>query len=287
MPERFDLILNLGSLLSLPSWSKGPRGDVDAIAAVLRAEGFVGVEGGGAAAFRAFGLAPYGIVSIKEASSIHDALLRQRDEGFIGTTVHLGTGFEDEMEAYGLFETLLAAASSINHPVRVETHRATLTQDVWRTMQFVQGFPELRLTADLSHWYTGLEMRYGDFSAKLDWMGPIFERVRFIHGRVSSMGCIQVPLQVGRRDEPHRGHFIEMWTRCMAGFLATAEPDERLGFAPEILPHRIDAPDRIRLIEYACVNNQGEETHDRWQQVQLIASLGKDCWRGALRKTGR
>jgi hypothetical protein len=67
----------------------------------------------------------------------------------------------------------------------VETHRATITQDSWRTVQITKGFPEVRFNRNFSHYYCGQELAYGDWSSKLAFMEPIFERVGFIHGRIA------------------------------------------------------------------------------------------------------
>ena len=41
----------------------------------------------------------------------------------------------------------------------IETHRATICQGMWRTVQFVKRFPELRFNGDFSHWYAGNGLR--------------------------------------------------------------------------------------------------------------------------------
>ena len=161
----------------------------------------------------------------------------------------LGTGMEDDDEAARLVEEVLEASTTAGIPLYVETHRATVTQDMWRTVQLVERFPELRFNGDFSHWYTGHDLPMGDFEAKLDLLGPVLERVRYLHGRIGTSGCIQVDVGDGRpADEPPVVHFREMWTRAMAGFVRTArndavpEPGLQLGFAPELLPPRSGTP---------------------------------------------
>ena len=56
---------------------------------------------------------------------------------------------------------------------------------------------EIRFNGDFSHYYTGQEMVYGDIEAKWTFMQPIFDRVRFIHARIGSPGCMQVDIGDG------------------------------------------------------------------------------------------
>jgi hypothetical protein len=84
-------------------------------------------------------------------------------------------------EAVRLIEAVLGASSRRSMPLHVETHRATIFQDIWRTVQFVHQFPQLEFKSHFSHWYTGLEMVYGGFENKLSFIQPAIERVRFLH----------------------------------------------------------------------------------------------------------
>ena len=155
----------------------------------------------------------------------------------------LGTGLEDDHTADRLVDEVLSASTTASIPLYVETHRGTLTQDAWRTVRLVDRFPDLRFNGDFSHWYTGLDLSFGDFEAKLDHLMPVFDRVRYLHGRIGTPGCIQVDVGDGRAvDRPHVDHFRALWMRAMAGFLANAPadpvvaPDIEVGFAPELLP---------------------------------------------------
>ena len=77
-------------------------------------------------------------------------------------------------------------------------------------------------------------MVYGDWEERLAFLQPVFERVRFFHGRIANSGCIQMPL-----DHPSMpkaiAHFRDLWTRAMSGFKRTATPGDYLVFAPELL----------------------------------------------------
>ena len=118
--------------------------------------------------------------------------MEAREAGLECLTLHVGWGYEDEDEATQLIEAVLDASARYSVPLYVETHRATLFQDIWRTVQFVRRFPQLQFNGDFSHWYTGLEMVYGGFENKLACIQPVIERIRFLHGRIGNPGCMQV-----------------------------------------------------------------------------------------------
>jgi hypothetical protein len=274
--------LNLGTLLNLPSWSTAPRGSLQEVAGAIQAAGFEAVQGADVQPFADAGLVVFGSAGVRAPHEARPLLAEQRAKGMHATTIHLGTGFESDSEALRLIEATLSAAAGLSHPVFVETHRATLTQDIWRTLRWIEFFPELRFNADLSHWYTGLEMPYGDFERKLDLLAPVFERVRFMHGRIGNAGAMQVAVGIGGRDEPHLGHFKAMWGRCFAGFLAHAGRNERLPFLPELLPAIAPGSNGPIHMEYAAealrADGSLDEHADRWEQALLLVRLAEELF---------
>jgi pentose-5-phosphate-3-epimerase len=60
------------------------------------------------------------------------------DTGHECATLHVGWGMEDDDEASRLIESILEASAKSGLPLNVETHRATIFQDMWRTVQFVK-----------------------------------------------------------------------------------------------------------------------------------------------------
>ena len=196
-------------------------------------------------------------------------------------TVHAGWGLESAYESLRLVEAILAASNRHRIPVFVETHRATITQDLWRTVQLTEKFPEIRFNGDFSHYYCGQELVYGDWSAKLSFMEPIFERTGFLHGRIASPGCMQVPVDSNILSRPaqahgaidYLAHFREMWTRAMQGFLRTALPGDVLIFAPELLS---GSNYYARMFPEAS-GRLVEET-DRYEQALLLKDLAEACF---------
>jgi hypothetical protein len=189
-------------------------------------------------------------------------------DGYECATLHAGWGMEDDNEAFALIEGILNASSRNAVPLYVETHRATIFQDIWRTVKFVERFPELRFNGDFSHWYAGQEMTYGGFDKKFAFIQPVLDRVRFLHGRIANPGCIQVAIDCDAKPEPaYLGHFKELWTTSFRGYLNNPE-SPFICFTPELL-----APD----IYYARTF-EGREESDRWQQSLLLNNIARQCF---------
>jgi sugar phosphate isomerase/epimerase len=206
---------------------------------------------------------------------------RMADAGFACATLHLGWGMEDDDAARALIEAVLKASEKHRLPLYIETHRATVFQDIWRTVQFTRWYPELRFNGDFSHWYTGQELVYGGFENKFKFLEPVFERVRFLHGRIGNPGCIQVDIGDGEVDnQPFVAHFRELWTASMAGFLQSAGPGDYLIFSPELLASGIYYARLVRDAE----GNVREEG-DRWQQSLVLCRIARECFAQASERT--
>ena len=194
---------------------------------------------------------------------------RAAGDGYECVTLHVGWGLESDDEAAALIESVLEASHRWKVPLYIETHRATLTQDMWRTVQFVKRFPEIRLNGDFSHWYAGQEMVYGGFEKKIQFIQPVLDRVRFIHGRIANPGCIQVPAEEGA---PYVEHFKQLWTACFRGFLKSGEADH-ICFTPELLGPNI----------FYARTFRGAEESDRWQQALILKEIAEQCFASAQR----
>jgi sugar phosphate isomerase/epimerase len=191
------------------------------------------------------------------------------EEGLECLTLHVGWGTESDDEGAILIDAVFAASAKYSVPLYPETHRATIFQDPWRTVQFLRRFPELEFNADFSHWYTGTEMVYGGVEMKMELFRPVLARIGFMHGRIGNPGCMQVDVGDGSGDErPYVGHFRTMWTESFAGFLRRRPAEDRFCFAPELL-----GPEYF----YARTFNGREET-DRWQQSLVLVRIARECF---------
>lgn len=213
------------------------------------------------------GIAASGRVNLpEEAGSLAE---RVAGDGYECATLHVGWGLEDDEAAGRIIESILNASERWKVPLYIETHRATICQDMWRTVNFVRRFPEMRFNGDFSHWYAGQEMVYGGFEKKLAFIAPVLERVRFMHGRIASPGCIQVAIDPKQgQPPPYLDHFRQLWTASFRGFLRSAEPHDFICFTPELL-----GP----AIYYARIF-EGREESDRWEQSLLLKQLAEECF---------
>jgi hypothetical protein len=267
--------LNLGTVIDLPPWSKGPRGEWPEILAQVKAAGYTAVQTRDAAGARDAGLAAAALLRLNAPDEAREVAARHRDEGYDSTTLHVGTGFESEAEMHAFAEAILEASLVERHPLFVETHRATITQDMRRTLDLVAEYPDLRFTGDFSHWYTGAEMLV-DFDAKLAQLGPVLQRTRLLHGRISSPGCIQVPVADGR-SERDVAAFRKFWQASFRGFLDTAGPGDHIGFYPELLWPAISYAREIERPD-----GQWTEECDRWIEALHLVGIARQCWDEAL-----
>lgn len=267
---RADLCLH--SLVDLPAWSVAPRGDARAVHAGLKQAGFRGVQSGDLTICRDLGLGCTTYGRVNTPNEVAPLAAQWKRDGYDSATLLVGWGHESDAEIDALVRAIVNASHAEDLPLYIETHRATMTQDTWRTVQMIERNPDIRMTGDLSHWYTGLLLRYGDIEAKWAFMAPIFARVRHLHGRLGNSGHIQMPL-----DHPSMAgaipHFREMWTRCMVGFLATAKPGDFLSFTPELLSPTINFAPTSR-----AANGAWEENSDRWQDALEMVAIAKACW---------
>ena len=275
--------LNLMALDDLPASSAAPKTrEVEPLLESIAQAGYQGVQfiapatREQLAACDKLGLGRAGSGRVNFPAEAAELASRFRDEGLDCATLHVGWGMEDDDEAARLIDAILAASSRYDLPLYVETHRATVFQDLWRSVQLVRRFPGLRFNGDFSHWYTGLEMVYGGFENKLAFIQPVLERVRFVHGRIGNPGCMQV--DVGEGDaaaHPYVAHFRTLWTESFRGFLRSAAPGDFILFVPELLSPRI---------YYARLVKRGssqEEESDRWQQSLVLRRIAQECFAAA------
>lgn len=272
--------LNLGTTWLLPAWSTGPKGDEQEVLEAAAEAGYQGIQGADPDRCRALGLVPTTFDILPEPGGLAEKAHRWADQGFACVTLLIGTGLDDTAAAARCVEEVLEASVAARLPLYIETHRATVTQDIWRTLQLVERFPEMRFNGDLSHWYTGHDLPIGDFDAKVDLLAPVLDRVRYLHGRIGTSGTIQIDVGDGTpHDRPPVAHFRTLWTRVFAGFLANAAGDPvpptdgAIGFAPELLPAAFGY-----ALEVHGSDGQPRELGDRWEQGLVLTRIASECF---------
>jgi hypothetical protein len=280
---RLRLHMNVGNLNNLPPWSAIPAREGPGLYAGIKAAGYHGMQVHAPdPAIADAGLDTSGLARILDPGGVDAVAAQHKAWGFVATTLHLGHGLESDQELDRYAAATLEAQARHGYPLYVETHRATITQDMRRTLDLVARFPDLRFNADLSNWYTGQEMTYGDFGARVDALEPVFSRVRFMHGRIGDSCCAQTPLTDGEgRELPQVAHFREMWIRCFRGFLANAADNDEIIFAPELLPNVGKLGGQMYRINFARLTPDGREETDRWLEALALCALAGRCFETA------
>jgi hypothetical protein len=280
---RVRCYMNLMALHDMPEFAGR---ELTSSLEAIRDAGFEGVQFAeppdecSIAVCRRLGLRIAGSGRVNEAADAAAVACRLADEGMECGTLHVGWGLEGDSEAARLIEAVLSAADRHGVPLYVETHRATIFQDMWRTVRFLQAFPELRFNGDFSHWYTGQEMVYGGFEKKFAFIAPVLKRVRFLHGRIGNPGCIQVYIEDGdSATQPSAAHFRQLWRASFEGFLENAAPGDYICFTPELLASSIYYARTFKSPtgENLCENN-------RWKQSLLLAEMGRECFGEAVER---
>lgn len=274
-PPALRIDINYGTCEDLPSFSAGPKGsDREKHEAIAKA-GFQGIQDGHPDLCKAFNLQLTAHARVNKVGDLDDLLPKWKAENYNCATIHLGWGMESDVEMDALVGYVLENSIRYNFPIYIETHRATITQDLFRTVELTKRFPEVRFNGDFSHWYTGQEMVYGGIEHKWDFMQPVFDRVSFMHGRIGNPGCIQVDV-TNNENLSYVQHFKHMWMRSFKGFLKSAQPGDYICFTVELLK-----ADIFYARTVIAPDGNEQEEGDRWQQALLYKEIIQECWEAA------
>lgn len=270
-------LIALASLQGLPPGSAGARDTLAAQFALLPAHGITGVLAWSEwPAIRAAGLAVHAIGRLESPAGADDLIAAHVAAGATSTTLHVGSAFDDDDMLDRFAGALLEASARHGHGVLVETHRATVTQDAWRTLRWVARFPELRFSLDASHWVVGGELDYGGgFADRLPRLDPVLRRSPMVQGRIASGGAVQVGVD---DPGPWQAQAGALWTRTFALRRAEA-PDAPVAFCPELLPHVTgDAWFGYAPVRRSADGAHGvEESTDRFAEALRLFDLADAC----------
>lgn len=170
-------------------------------------------------------------------------------------------------EMVAVVESWLRISREEAMPIQFETHRNCITNDLFTTVQLLDAVPEMRLSADLSHYVVDREMPCPPPAPLLVLISKILERSDSFQGRVAARGQIQVPL-----DFPQNAKWValfrEWWRLGFAGWLDRhRDADRALMFLCELGP-----PD------YAITDREGRELSDRWAEAATLARWSREIW---------
>lgn len=95
-----------------------------------------------------------------------------------------------ETQSLGFFQAAMALAERVDSEIAFETHRGRSLFNPWVTRRLAEALPELRLTADFSHWCVVCERL---IDTELEVVEAIAPQVVHIHARVGYDQGPQVP----------------------------------------------------------------------------------------------
>ncbi len=156
-------------------------------------------------------------------------------------------------------------AADAGLPMFVEVHRNNFTETIPATLQLVDRLPDVRFTADLSHFVVVGEFYGWEDERAADRMMPILERTAHAHGRISNGEQVQV--DVGDGSGATAQFFVNLWSIAMRHWRDGAGPGDVFPFASELGPPR-----------YAITLPDGSEFSDRWEQSLVMKRLAEQAW---------
>ena len=169
-------------------------------------------------------------------------------------------------DAVPIIRTWLEMADDIGMPIKFETHRDCITNDMFMTLQLLDAIPELRLTADLSHYCLNREMSAPITAQNQAWIQQLLERSDSFQGRISSHEQIQLPLHFPQTQK-WIGIFKDWWKRGFRSWRPRAGDNETLISLCELGPP-----------EYAFTDANNEELSDRFEEAIRIRSWVQAIW---------
>jgi len=151
-------------------------------------------------------------------------------------------------------------------PVHIETHRDRMTTDLFFTLELLDCFPDLRLTADVSHYVVGREFAWPLPPEAHAQIHRVLDQTWGIHGRVASREQVQIQLSF-----PHLRHWVELfmgwWEYAIRSWRKRAPGDAVLTFLCELGPP-----------EYAITGADGYELSDRWEEALWMKDQIRALW---------
>ena len=172
----------------------------------------------------------------------------------------------DPADAVPVINRWMHEAADYDFPLLFETHRDSLLNDMYYTLQVMDLVPEMRLCADLSHFVVDREMRAPVTVTDQTYIDRILQRSDCMQGRVSSREQVQVQIGFPQHQE-WVAIFRHWWKLGMRAWRQRNADDATLIFLCELGPP-----------PYAITDRNQRELSDRWQEALQIRSWAREIW---------
>ena len=165
-----------------------------------------------------------------------------------------------------LIEGWRRIAHDAHIPMHIETHRDRMTTDLFFTLHLLDCFPDMRMTADISHYVVGREFAWPISEENHALMHRILDHAWGFHGRVASREQVQIQISF-----PHQKEWVDLfmgwWEYGFRSWRQRAPQDATLTFLCELGPK-----------EYAMTGADGYELSDRWEEAQMMMRMIRALW---------
>jgi len=165
-----------------------------------------------------------------------------------------------------LLEGWTELALKVGVPLNIETHRNRMTTDLLFTLHLLDRLPNLRFTADLSHYVVGREFEWPISKDNHALIHRILDNAWAIHGRVASREQIQVQISFPRHQD-WLSLFMGWWDYGIRSWRRRAGADQTLTFLCEFGPP-----------EYAITGFDGYELSDLWEEAAILKRMMWSLW---------
>ncbi|MBJ89430.1 MAG: xylose isomerase [Woeseia sp.] len=147
-----------------------------------------------------------------------------------------------------------------------ETHRDSLLNDLFYTLQVIDLVPEMRLCADLSHFVVDREMREPINDRDQGYIETILERSDCFQGRIANREQVQIQIDFPQHQE-WVTIFRNWWKEGIRRWKERSRDDATLIFLCELGPP-----------PYAITDSDRLELSNRWDEALIIRGWVEDIW---------
>ena len=172
----------------------------------------------------------------------------------------------DVSDAVPVVNQWMHDAQNVEMPLLFETHRDSLLNDLYFTLQLMDAIPEMRLCADLSHFVVDRELRMPVPSRDRAYITKVLERSDCFQGRVASREQIQVQIDFPQHQD-WVAQFKVWWKDGIRMWRRRNAPDAELVFLCELGPR-----------PYAMTDGEQRELSDRWEEAVTIKHWIEQIW---------